>query len=747
MRWMWVGWVLVWVGWAAADDALPWPVETKPGMTSSFGEVRPGHLHAGVDLKTWGKMGLPVLAVGDGYVWRVRTSPWGYGKAVYVKLNDGRVVVYAHLGGFVPAIARRVREAQEREGRYTVDVYLTEDEIPVVRGEKIGWSGQSAAEWPHLHFELRDVSHRPVNPLTHGLEVRDTTRPMLKAVSLRPLGLGSSVDGGHDPLILEIAQGRCTSTPQIWGRVALGVSVDDHADETTNPLSVYGLRLFVDGRERFAVQYDRFSYDETRHVDVDRDFGLMQAGKGMFHHLFVAPGNPLPLYAPYGSGDGILTAETWDGLRPGLHQVRIVAEDAVGNRAMATFAVLVDQPPRVEEMHLEEGTNGRVIRMRVWDEEKTPVELMLEQSDDGGRSWRLVHKDIVEEGRGWAGWASPEDDQASVWRATAVDGWGVPSFPRTLARGSGGAGESGLSCALIFRRDGVEVSIRSKGLLATLPQVRATVRGREVKGIRMEPLGLQDYRALVDLPMDRDGEAVVRVEAENADGGREEAELRFMYGAVRRGERKAVAHPSGVAEVSFPPDGAYEDLYVRIEPAPLEASGELKPVGEGVRVDPEGVPLDRGATVSLRLPVDVHSVDPIGIYQWGGAKWTFAGNRLDERAHRMSAKVHFFSTFGLFSDQTPPSIWDLRPRPGARIRDRTPQLSARVKDEGGGIDREERIVMTLDGRKVIAEYDPPRDRVFCMVQGALTPGTHRLTVSVQDRFGNEAKAESVFVVE
>ena len=739
-------WMLVWVSGVEAESGLSWPIKAKPGMTSSFGELRPGHLHAGVDLKTWGKIGLPVWAVGDGYVWRVRTSPWGYGKAVYLKLEDGRCAVYAHLRGFAPPIASRVRAAQERTGRYTVDLYFEKGEIPVTRGENIGWSGQSAAKWPHLHFELRDVSHRPINPLTHGLKVRDTIPPTLKAVSLRPLDLRSSVDGGQDPLIVEIAEGRCKTDhpPQIWGRVAVGVAVDDHADGTDNPLSVYGVRLLVDGKEEFAVQYDRFSYDETRHVDVDRDFGLMQAGKGEFHHLFVAPGNPLHLYASYGPGDGILRTRTPGGLSPGLHQVRIVAMDAAGNRSTATLAVLVDQPPWIGEMRIEENPEGRAIWTRAWDEEEQPIELTLEQSDDRGRRWRIVDRSWVENGA-WRVFKTGEP--SSVWRAIAVDGWGVCSFPRTLAWGRRWSGEPGLSCTSIFRRKGVEVSIQSRELLAALPKVRATVHGKKIKGIRVDQLDLRHYRALVDLPMDREEETIIHVEALGADGGREEAELRFTYGAVRRGKRTGIAHPSGIAEISFPPDGVYEDLCVQIEPARLETSGELKPVGEGIRVDPNNVPLDRGATVSLRLPEDVHRTAPIGVYQYDGEEWVFVGNQVDRRTHRMSAEVHYFSTFGLFSDETPPSIWDLWPTPGARIHNRTPRLLAHVKDEGGGIDREERIVMMLDGRKVIAEYDPPRDRVFYEVRHALAPGSHRLTVRAQDRFGNEGRAESVFVVE
>lgn len=39
--------------------------------SANFGEIRPGHFHAGVDIKTDAEEGKPVVAVADGYVSRV----------------------------------------------------------------------------------------------------------------------------------------------------------------------------------------------------------------------------------------------------------------------------------------------------------------------------------------------------------------------------------------------------------------------------------------------------------------------------------------------------------------------------------------------------------------------------------------------------------------------------------------------------------------------------------------------------
>ena len=116
-------------------DTYVWPLDAPPALTSTYAEYRSGRFHAGLDVKTWGKEGYTCLAVADGFVWRVRTSPWGYGKAVYLKLDDGRTAVYAHLSAFTEAIEEVVAAEQDRRGAYSVNLFLPPGKIRVGRGD------------------------------------------------------------------------------------------------------------------------------------------------------------------------------------------------------------------------------------------------------------------------------------------------------------------------------------------------------------------------------------------------------------------------------------------------------------------------------------------------------------------------------------------------------------------------------------------------------------------------------------
>lgn len=67
----------------APEDYI-FPLRDVAGLYSAnFGEMRPNHFHSGIDIKTDGVTGKPVLATADGYISRIAVTPGGYGRAIY----------------------------------------------------------------------------------------------------------------------------------------------------------------------------------------------------------------------------------------------------------------------------------------------------------------------------------------------------------------------------------------------------------------------------------------------------------------------------------------------------------------------------------------------------------------------------------------------------------------------------------------------------------------------------------------
>jgi lipoprotein NlpD len=95
----------------------------------------------GVDIG--GRLGDPVVAAAQGKVMYVGTGIRGYGKLIVIKHDNGFNSVYAHN-----------REILVKEGQ------------SVTRGQKIAELGDSDADAPKLHFEIRK-SGKPVDPMRY----------------------------------------------------------------------------------------------------------------------------------------------------------------------------------------------------------------------------------------------------------------------------------------------------------------------------------------------------------------------------------------------------------------------------------------------------------------------------------------------------------------------------------------------------------------------------------------------------
>ena len=139
-----------------------WPTNASNYLTSSFCEYRPGHYHSAIDIKTWNEEGFPIYAISDASIYKIRVSPFGYGKVIYLLLDDGNYAVYAHLQKFNSELEKKVRSIQLANKRYTLN--WMPDSLRVKQGDLLGFTGQTGIGSPHLHFEIWRAGE-PIDPL------------------------------------------------------------------------------------------------------------------------------------------------------------------------------------------------------------------------------------------------------------------------------------------------------------------------------------------------------------------------------------------------------------------------------------------------------------------------------------------------------------------------------------------------------------------------------------------------------
>ncbi len=328
---------MIWLAVAGPAFAEPyhWPLDLPREITSSFGEYRTGRFHAGIDLRTSG-IGRDVRAADDGYVSRVRCSPFGYGKAVYLRLRDGRGVVYAHLDDYYDELRDYVRQGQHAAKSYTMDLFPEPGRFPVTRGQVIAKSGQTGTGAPHLHYEIRDPAERPIHPRLLGVVWPDQRRPEIRRILIAPDGPASAVNGSVLPAVLDVEHlggGRYRSAPvRVRGGAGFGADVVDPAPGGSR-LGVYRMRLMEGEMEHFRLQHDVISYDDNHNAAVA--YHPFYLGEGRFLLLWRWPGNQSASYA-HSPGEGWLRAPD------ARTEVVIVAEDCAGNAASVVIPIITD---------------------------------------------------------------------------------------------------------------------------------------------------------------------------------------------------------------------------------------------------------------------------------------------------------------------------------------------------------------------------------------------------------------------
>ena len=294
-----------------SQNSGDYPLEIPIILSGTFGELRPNHFHAGIDIKTKGTEGFKVYSIGDGYVSRIQITHGGYGKALYIKHDNGQSSVYAHLQKFSPKIEKIVKEIQYSKESYTFRTYPSKDEIRISEKELIGFSGNTGRSFgPHLHYELRDELDRPINPMAFkNYSVRDTIPPVVLGLyyKLIPENSISGSNSSFNELKLKKISNNLfiSDTLKTSGPVGFGINSFDWMNNTWNKMGLSNIKTNIDGNEIFNMDLNSFSYDEWRHINTFIDYPYYKNKKIKIQKLYIEEFNPLDMYKR-SLGDGVV---------------------------------------------------------------------------------------------------------------------------------------------------------------------------------------------------------------------------------------------------------------------------------------------------------------------------------------------------------------------------------------------------------------------------------------------------------
>ncbi len=318
------------------------PMDIPLDLSGNFGELRPGHFHAGLDIRTQGKVGLNIYAIEDGYVSRIAVSEGGYGKALYITHSNGYTSVYAHLRKFNVKIEKIAKMVQYNLHEFQFDSVLADTSLKVKKGEVIALSGNTGGSaGPHLHFEIRNTAtEHPINPLHFGFDVKDNMYPRVYSVGVYPLNEKSSVNGKNQKRIVKTIGGNKYSIDQtndpivVNGKIGFAVQTRDKITGSRFNFGVYSIKLFKQNQLVYEHKLDSLDFETTRCMNAHMDYYEAKKNRKKMQRSFLLQGNKLNTYS------NVVNKGEFYFLKDDTVQMKYVITDFNGNDSEVNFEVI-----------------------------------------------------------------------------------------------------------------------------------------------------------------------------------------------------------------------------------------------------------------------------------------------------------------------------------------------------------------------------------------------------------------------
>lgn len=729
----------------ASSDFI-WPLQRNYGVSATFGESRNDHYHAGIDLSTNGETGLPVLAVADGSIYRMKIQKRAYGKALYIQHSNGTQSVYAHLEGYSEQLGLQqlYRNKAARIGTPYVGDIFVDPPIRVKQGQVVAYSGESGAGLPHLHLEIRKNETVIINPLVNGLrDTMDPIPPTFQAAYFYPLTHDSAINGDLETTEVRLRKSaslyKADSHPVVRGDFAVSVSVYDSALRPYHR-TPHKLIYSIDDKELYSIEIDQFSYTEPQGFGLFYDLG--KPGPSYYEHPIFLSGMA-NFRLPFVKRSVPFSATA---LAPGMHRLKIEAIDTNKNSSTAEISFIVNHPPSFEIQSIQDDASALVIHSAIRDRNWTgsgPLSAEVEYSLDDGNTFKSVPSTSLDPGQKDAlhfryrvPFSEIGNSKRVLIRARAYDG--IEYSPYVFAKAHPGE-------ARIFDETSVlpAGNLRYeayRGAIRIIYDAEEPVTGKFQASVGEPPASYplhlwspNSLTAIIPAPGE-DRNLIVAL-----PGGQS---LTVPVNFAKAGTRKSLSTEN--AGLMLHENSLYQDSWIWAKSMPQYSSKTLPVVAPILQLGPRGLPFKKDATLTLSFPATVQHPEKLSIYRWNrtSQKWSSLPSKVNTGAQTVQTKIEYLDLYALIYDNVPPRISSIFPKRRSSTRNQSPVLAVHIQDSGMDVD-DEKVTFYVDGVPYIAEYDPDRNTATAKVTGTLKKGYHKFYAVAYDYAGNKTQSPAV----
>ncbi len=728
-----------------AADNYSWPLKITPELTSKFCDFRNGHFHAGLDIRTQGKTGLSIYAIDDGFIYRAGVSFRGYGKALYLQTNDGRIAVYAHLSGFGEKLEDRIRSTQMEKQKYRQDLFFKSNEFPVKKGQMIGYTGDSGGSTPHLHFEIRSANNRPLNPLEFGFTLPDRTPAFFEKLAIR--SYDSNFNPG-DPCHIEFipvdrgfSKGEYAIRDTIISDeiMALAISGGDRINGSGFIYSFFKLELSIDDSLIFVMDSDSISYETTNQIRYirDQELGLMISGteksdvdKDIFYRLYVPPGNDQFFWNGLPSDAGVIAPAFIGGT---TRTVTITAYDEIGNKSKLSFYVKTPELAKIRRQDVSYLRRGDIIDIN-FATDASMANVGIEYRDSIAKKYipisnksisTMTKNDVTR-------YYSVSMNSKSRYRDYRLRYFNIAGKSSPWIYFSENPNSSKL--CLTGSPDKLRIEY-SDSHSEIIPTISYLYNGQQ-QSSEMYSIGPNKYAMeLLNLKLSGPINFTIR----DKDKALIDTQVNLL--PIYRGEKTFGYSPDSTLKIISNSSSAFYPDYIY----PTNGQTEKIYGVNSVVYDIEPYLLAVKSQLAMVFDIDKLRLSGRKISAYGQSigtdSWGFIG-RLDNGNPQIGAIG--LGRIALLEDNDAPSISDIRPN--GFIKSGKPILSCKISDNLSGLALDDGIEMTIDNIWVPADYDLNTKIFRYQVRSPLGPGKHKLVINAIDNQGNSVTKSAIFTI-
>ncbi len=727
-----------------------WPTDASRLITSSFGEFRPRHFHAAVDIKTWGQIGYKIFAIEEGYIYRIRVSSKGYGRAIYLKLNDGNIVVYGHLNRFIPQLEDYTDSLRLAAKNNTLDTFPKPGQFPVKKAQLLGYTGDTGIGVPHLHFEIRDSKNRPINPLQFfHRTIHDDKPPLPQTMAIIPLSAITLVNFQPDTLMVNLPLHEKVTLSQpiyLTGKAYIAVKSYDRANGAGNRFSFYRAHLFVNDSLIYQVKYDRFSYAETHLVELDKNYSLWRKGLGTFHNFYRHRFNSLSFYGDSNYKSGILSG---NNLNEGLNRIRLELFDFDGNHSEIEFNIVYHNKEQIKVFDLSRLSDKILMGLK----SNTPIKKLdvkfltsdlLNQRALTNVQFKLLNG-FMDNFYYSLTLPFPHNPEYSMIQINSYDNNQIPLLPCYMSLNESTTDTTTSIDVLGTRFSGDMLAILTNDASQVFSKF-----GIE-PAFAFQPDPYSNYSVInVDTFKNNLGKnAVSEILAHGHSPGQRRGErgLNDIHNWIQisPGKTVSVYSPDNFLRIDFPADAAYDTFFCRIvsDSSPQNIPIDYPVMSPVYNVQPFDQVLNRGAILNFSVSDSIKNDDGLAIYYWDTKKgWLFLPT--DFRNHTYRTRITSLEKFVAVKDSIPPGIAPVNQLYAEKIYIQNRPLKFSVRDVMAGIYNQEQISVYIGEQWTLFRYDPEEDLIMIYPKHVPT-GEHQLTITAADNVGNQTIKEYIIL--